>query len=514
MRLTKDRLKCWIAAVVVGLSLVYAIHMTAVAPRWLVDDSYILFRYADNLAHHGALTWNVGEKPVEGYTGAVLPVLLAIGIKLGIPPGLATHALGVSCYFLGGVLILLILGGFNTGSAIALILYFTAPFMFTHEWSGLETTMFATAMLLPIYAFVSQRRALFLFSIVFLSLVRPEGVPFAIVLLLLYRPFSWKSVLVYVVPLAAYTLWRWMYYGQLLPNTYYAKHVGSDVSFYDYAALGIRRWLQYGGFLLDSANAVRSGTVSLTYNLSDLYDFWAQYLLKPALAALVVLAWGSIRRNKYLTAATAAFCLFCVMSYLAFKLEMNFSHRFFVPFYPIAILGVGGLMKNAGTSLRLVLAVVFLVMPQLRTNMDHVVNERESYYASTYKRMLEEEHVAIGRYLEEKIPPGEWLVVYADAGAVPYYARLKTVDFGGLNDGYLARERPGAKETRDYFFSRNPAAIVLTEEPPSIGRDLTTLNGILKDPRFGRYSLVRTYGSTAREGYFQALYIRKDLLPL
>ena len=514
MRFTNDHLKCWIAAVVVGLSLVYAIHMTAVSPRWLVDDSYILFRYAENLAHHGALTWNVGEKPVEGYTGAALPVLLAIGMKLGIPPALAAHALGVTFYFLGGILILLILGGFNIGSAIALMLYFTAPFMFTHEWSGLETTMFATAMLLPIYAFVSQRRGLFLFSILFLSFVRPEGVPLAIALLLLYRPFSYKSILIYVVPLAAYMLWRWMYYGQLLPNTYYAKHVGSGISFYDYMALGVRNWLLYGGFLMDSANAVRSGTVTLTYNLPDLFDFWVQFLLKPTLAALVVLAWGNIRKHVYLTAATAAFCLFCVMSYLTFKLEMNFSHRFFVPFYPIAILALGGLIKNAGTSIRLVLAVVLLIMPQLRTNVDRVVNERESYYASTYKQMLEEEHVAIGKYLREKIPPGEWLIVYADAGAVPYYAKLKTVDFGGLNDAYLAREKPGVDEARDYFYSRNAAAVVLTEQPPSIGHDLSMLNGILKDPRFGRYSLVGIYGSPAREGYFQALYIRKDLLPL
>ncbi|HEY5132359.1 MAG TPA: hypothetical protein VII85_01585, partial [Candidatus Krumholzibacteriaceae bacterium] len=368
--------------------------------------------------------------------------------------------------------------------------------------------------LLPIYAFVSQRRALFLFSILFLSFVRPEGVPFAIVLLLLYRPFSWKGILIYVVPFAAYMLWRWLYYGQLLPNTYYAKHVGSGISFYDYLALCVRKWLLYGGFLMDSANAVRSGTVTLTYNLQDLFDFWVQFLLKPTLAALVVLAWGNIRKHVYLTAATAAFCLFCVMSYLTFKLEMNFSHRFFVPFYPIAILALGGLMKNAGTSIRLVLAVVFLIIPQMRTNLDRGVNGSESHYASTYKQMLEEEHVAVGKYLREKIPPGEWLIVYADAGAVPYFAKLKTVDFGGLNDAYLAREKPGVDEARDYFYSRNAAAVVLTEQPPSIGRDLSMLNGILKDPRFGRYSLVGMYGSPAREGYFQALYIRKDLLPL
>ena len=34
----------------------------------LFDDSFISYRYAANLADGHGITWNVGEKPVEGYT--------------------------------------------------------------------------------------------------------------------------------------------------------------------------------------------------------------------------------------------------------------------------------------------------------------------------------------------------------------------------------------------------------------------------------------------------------------
>jgi len=510
---SKDDLKFYTSAIVIAFTLIYAINVTTASPRWLVDDAYIILRYAENLAHHGALTWNVGEAPIEGYTGVAFPVLIAAAVKLGISPALAAHALGVAFYFLGGLFIFLILGGFNFGSVVALMLYFTAPFMFTHEWSGLETTTFASAMLLAIYAFVSRRRKLFLFAALFLSFTRPEGVLLSVLLLILYRPFSFMSLLVYLVPLAAYFLWRWVYYGGLLPNTYYAKAGDSPVSILDYAAWCIRRWTLYGRVLPDSGSAYRTGTIAMTRNAADLFAFLRGFLLRPALAALVVIAWGSVRKRALLAAVTAAYCVFVVIGYLTFNLQMNFSHRFFVPFYPLAVLALGGLMKESRLSLRLVLAVVFLIAPQMRINLDQIARRDERSYTSTHKQMLEDEHVAVGKYLRETIPPDEWLIVYADAGAIPYYSKLKTVDFGGLNDTYLAREKPGVDEAADYFFSRNAAAVVLTETEQSIDFDAARLKRIFEDPRFERYTLVRRYGSAARTGYFQVLYIRNDLVP-
>src|SRR5262245_7250535 len=59
------------------------------------DDAYISFRYARNLAEHGQLVFNLGER-VEGYTNFLWTLLLAGGIKLGVSPVVASRFLGVA----------------------------------------------------------------------------------------------------------------------------------------------------------------------------------------------------------------------------------------------------------------------------------------------------------------------------------------------------------------------------------------------------------------------------------
>ena len=53
-----------------GIAFCVAVLAILAFPPSAADDAYITFRYARNLAEHGELNWNVGEDPVEGYTGA------------------------------------------------------------------------------------------------------------------------------------------------------------------------------------------------------------------------------------------------------------------------------------------------------------------------------------------------------------------------------------------------------------------------------------------------------------
>jgi hypothetical protein len=59
------------------------------------DDAYISFRYARNLAEHGQLVFNLGER-VEGFTNFLWTVLLAGGIKLGLSPVLTSRFFGIA----------------------------------------------------------------------------------------------------------------------------------------------------------------------------------------------------------------------------------------------------------------------------------------------------------------------------------------------------------------------------------------------------------------------------------
>ena len=63
--------------------------------KFLGDDCYISFRYAEHLAKGYGLVWNVGEY-VEGYTHLSWVLLLALGIKLGVSPETFSIILGAS----------------------------------------------------------------------------------------------------------------------------------------------------------------------------------------------------------------------------------------------------------------------------------------------------------------------------------------------------------------------------------------------------------------------------------
>lgn len=70
----------------------------ALVPMWrvrghTVDDAYISYRYASNLARGLGLVYNEGER-IEGYTNFFWTLLLAIGIKLGFAPDVFAKLLG------------------------------------------------------------------------------------------------------------------------------------------------------------------------------------------------------------------------------------------------------------------------------------------------------------------------------------------------------------------------------------------------------------------------------------
>src|SRR5215208_1233784 len=60
--------------------------LTARCYPFVIDDAFISFRYAANLAHGHGLVFNPGER-VEGYTDFLWTVLIAAFMKVGIDPG-------------------------------------------------------------------------------------------------------------------------------------------------------------------------------------------------------------------------------------------------------------------------------------------------------------------------------------------------------------------------------------------------------------------------------------------
>ncbi|HXK26225.1 MAG TPA: hypothetical protein VMS55_26415 [Myxococcota bacterium] len=213
----------------------------AVAHRWMSDDAFISFRYAQNWLDGLGLVFNAGER-VEGYSNFLWTLWSAVGLWLGVDAATWAAAWGVVAYLASVALLALV------GLEIARRRDGAAPWLplaaigaaLNPEWSifatgGLETSAF-TALLLAGYALAlrgaERPRGLVAAGLVFgaASLTRPDGLlPAGVTgawLLVFARP-RWKSALLYGGALVAVVLphlvWRIAYYGDFFPNTYYAK---------------------------------------------------------------------------------------------------------------------------------------------------------------------------------------------------------------------------------------------------------------------------------------------------
>jgi arabinofuranosyltransferase len=216
---------------------------------WTSDDAYISFRYAANLVHDLGLVYNPGER-VEGYSNFLWTLWCALGIRLGAAPEIWANATGIACY--GATLWLL--GAHaarragRLGDAAGAIPWAALIGAVHRDWAvfatgGLETaqfTLFATAAYFALVRTgesaehdrpAAARWAVtggLLLAITCLS--RPDGIVFAALgtlYLLWIARRSPRLLALFLIPLgaivAAYAAWKVAYYGDLRPNTYYAK---------------------------------------------------------------------------------------------------------------------------------------------------------------------------------------------------------------------------------------------------------------------------------------------------
>ncbi len=170
----------------------------------MLDDSFISFRYAENLVSGHGLVYNPGEI-VEGYTCFLWVILLAIGTAIGIPAPLFSQILG-SLLLIGTVLLIFYAYRFiksidsNTSAAAALFLGTCGIF---GPWasSGMEVGMFTFLLLFSILLYIhageasNGKRSFALLGILLgtLAMTRPEGI--LICSILLMDRSWWKSEL-------------------------------------------------------------------------------------------------------------------------------------------------------------------------------------------------------------------------------------------------------------------------------------------------------------------------------
>jgi arabinofuranosyltransferase len=258
---------------------------------FLTDDAYIAFRYAAN-AHEGrGLVWNPAPfLPVEGYTSFLWVTLMAGVWELtGIEPPDSSNwislAFGAASLWLGYrfLMRMRLPAGWERDRLllVAVVLLGALSNRTFLAWlsSGLETALFNFLLIWFVYEALApapQRdtRGWVLrlsASAGLAALARPDGmlaVACAVAILLAEpRLRAHPRRLLFALPLAmvpAHLFWRRWFYGEWLPNTYYAKYTGIwPESGIRYAAsfvleYGIWVWLLVAGvWIYREARALR-----------------------------------------------------------------------------------------------------------------------------------------------------------------------------------------------------------------------------------------------------------------
>jgi hypothetical protein len=224
-----------------------------------------------------------------------------------------------------------------------------------------------------------------------------------------------------------------------------------------------------------------------------------------------------------LSAAALFFLTIVFAQYARSLLMMNYSFRFFVPYFPILLLLLA-LIADQGAAqwselryvhperFRFALGLL-LLFGGVQVAIYAFKLRGEVAYVRLYREVLESQHVRAGTFLRDQVSASDWISVYEDAGAIPYLAEAKTVDFGRLNDETLARVDHTPAQIADYFFTVSPAAAVFT----SLDFDRVDYDegasAIVGDPRFEDYELARRYrseGALLGRRCFELVYLRRD----
>jgi len=414
---------------------------------FIQDDSFITYRYVKNFTEGNGLVFNIGER-VEGYTCFLWVVVLA-GVKsLGFNFISASQVLGIISSMITLLFTYLISSKIfpkNNGAAFNLVFSLAAVTLLASNgsfayWavSGMETGLFGCLITLGVYLYLLELKdgsdSIPLSSLAFLfaALTRPEGnlifavtVVHKILYTLKYKKqditahtnkltsrnnLIWLGI--YVIPALIFMVWRYSYYGYLLPNTFYAK-TGSSLEYYsaglDYTWTFLKSYGFYGLFVLIAFYTLTSK--------ERFYSYLYLVMIFAVFTLYVIFVGGDVLR----------------------------PNRFFVPIMPVFfILVQEGLAMLTGLfDKKREMALGAIIGIAFTAGFSYYTYSKEAEvikgYADLEKGLVEKMKIT-GTWLKTKQQQaGKPLTVAATTiGAISYYSEVILVDMLGLTDKEVA----------------------------------------------------------------------------
>jgi len=447
------------AAALAAALAVYAAGCWLVWRQTPIDDAYISFRYARNLAAGEGLVFNPGER-VEGYSGLSWVLILAAGDALGAPPPALAKGLGA---LLGAGTLLLVGARRRLPDLLAAaLLALSFPFAY-HSVNGLETALaaFLVAALVLVPPDSAARRAGRHAAAALLVLTRPEG-------------------------LAAVLLWTAaLRIARRAPLGRHHRLVAATAAGTFLLQLAFRG-LYHGDWIANSARAkLLPLDFALPAGLADLARFvwhagaWGVLLAAAFLAAVRPAPEDGAEDAGAAWPAARAVGLFLLAFALALAASGGDSFplwRFYVPLLPpfchLAGRGLARLAPAAGARrerpARLLAAAAAALVVAASLAATVPAQRRAVAAEGTWVRFWSD----VGSALRAAVPPGTRIAL-CPVGALPYHSGLPVVDMLGLTDRHIARVAadrsyvyPGhQRHDGAYVLARRPELVLLANGP-------------------------------------------------
>ncbi|MGB9724261.1 MAG: hypothetical protein ACP5OO_12660 [Chloroflexia bacterium] len=470
---------------------------------WLIDDAGISFAYARNLALGYGLVSQPGRMPVEGYSNFLWTVSLSPFFALDLfSPPLTPKVWSACLVFLSFLALYRLLHsldrrGPEMAAAVLTFLAVNTPFV-VWATSGLENPLYvlllSLLLLCTLRATVLEEttvRAGLLGGLLAggLGLTRPDGVVFfpAFPVLLLVRAMRrkappsrlWPALGGYLGLFAAiyggFLVFRWTYYHDLVPNTYYAKG---------------------GPTLQDLLNLLLLRPEALSKILDGLYavagPFGGLVLLALVATTVVLLTRRRFRREHLVL---AVFLLLALADYVLMPSDWHGEFRYatslvvlvYLYAVTIAVALLRGLERPRRVKVRLaglILAVCWgLSLLQFGGRSLRFAQDPSVPFAEVARLAERFDRYADVLGLENAS------VLLPDVGGTLYYSRLQVYDLGGLTDRTVALtllRRQDLEAFHDYVFDTVRPTFIHTH---GLWAYLARLDD---DPRFRRdYAAIR-----------------------
>jgi len=448
---------CLFLAALIALGAYVAVPGLGAAP-FPAEDAAMLMRYSEHVALGHGIVWNIGEGPVEGGTDFLVLMTIAGLIKLGLGALAATRLLNLGAHLATLSLMYVAarrLWGVAPWLAALAPAYLAVGIAVFYVAAGFSAPVFTLFMLTTWLAGVRasegpeswQRGVLFGLVALLTALVRPEGVmfgAFCLIGVVVQRGGIAKARVTMLTFIAvclalgsAYFVWRWRYFGFLLPLPYYRK----------------------GG-----------GTLHLQ-SLQSTFNAYS-FLIGP-MAPLLLAGVIDVRTRRYAASALVPILGFLVI-WILMTNEQNYFTRYQYPITPIAGVAAGVILSRiapAWTAARLDLgraAIGLLVVGLFWKHWTGPAQRRPSL--ETPDRGLYQVATLLNKYAGKG-----YTVAVSEGGILPFFSRWRAIDGWGLNDPWIALHHEISEEYLDRY---KPEVIMyesLPSDPPAWWRMVETL---------------------------------------